>query len=146
MKKPMIVLIISVIFLTCSMFWVVYKNKEPKGNITNDMDVNYVDTNFEIELYDEFDSSNVNLTAKAKYIGNDEIIKQPEIKLDITCSYVYEDAKELFTDIVTDSIVMNKEENIYIGSKQLELNRDEIESYSCFYKIVEVNGSYIKKN
>ena len=134
MRKSVIVLIISILFLGFSMFWVLTKNNTNKTNDINDID-----------LYDEINPNVIELTAKANYIGTDEILKEPEITLEVKCSYVYNDANEVYTDTVNGEMVLTKNDAIYEGKLDLEITRDSIESYSCYYKIKEVSGSYSSK-
>lgn len=145
MRKSVIVLIISILFLGFSMFWVLTKSNTNKINDINDMTVEYVDSHFEIDLYDEINPNVIELTAKANYIGTDEILKEPEITLEVKCSYVYNDANEVYTDTVNGEMVLTKNDAIYEGKLDLEITRDSIESYSCYYKIKEVSGSYSSK-
>ena len=51
--------------------------------MTIEMMIEYVDTNYEIDLYDEQTDSGAKLELSAKYIGNDEIITEPEISMNI---------------------------------------------------------------
>jgi hypothetical protein len=145
MRKSVIVLIISILFLGFSMFWVVTKSNTNKTNDINDMTVEYVDSHFEIDLYDEINPNVIALTDKVNYIGTDEILKEPEITLEVKCSYVYNDANEVYTDTVNGEMVLTKNDAIYEGKLDLEITRDSIESYSCYYKIKEVSGSYSSK-
>lgn len=144
MKKSMIALIISVVFLTICMFLVVKTNKQKENTVLNDMTVEYVDTNYEIDLYDSIDKNKILLEAKAKYIGNDEIKENPKVTIQINCSYVYEDAAQKFTDLLTDDLILNNSDKGIYGELALEIERDSVDSYSCSYKVVETSGKYLK--
>jgi len=145
MKKSTTALIISIIFLACSILFVIVKNATGKSiTTTNDMTIKYVSANFDIDLFDEFNENNIELTAKANYIGNDKIVNEPKIVLDIKCSYVYEDANELFDDLLEDEMILTKDDTTYNGKLSFEIKRDNIDSISCYYKIKDVFGNYSK--
>lgn len=144
MKKSIIALIISILFLVCSIFFVVYRNVNKKQEkLLNEMTVDFVETNYEIDLFDEQQNSKINLNAKAEYIGNKEIAEQPEIKLQIACVYLYEDVGQIYTDRIVNDMLLKFNEDKLVGNLVLDLKRDSIDSYSCSYKIVEVNGKYL---
>ena len=92
------------LFLVLSMSFVIYKNysggagKSSKGSI-KEMTIEYVDTNYEIDLYDEQTDSGAKLELSAKYIGSDEIVEEPIINMNVDCYYVYEDAGDVYTDM-----------------------------------------------
>lgn len=146
-KVPMIVLVISLIFLTCSMFFVVYSNNISKKaeSISNKLTNEYVENNFEIDLYDEKNEDNIELELSAKYIGNDTINENIEIKMNVNCYYVYIDGEETFTNMENGTFTLKKDDNKYVADGTINLGRTDIDSYSCSYKVFEVSGDFVEK-
>ena len=58
MKKPMIILVVSLCFLVGAMFYVIKTNKPLEKEIA--MDVEYINNNYELDLYEEKVDNNVN--------------------------------------------------------------------------------------
>ena len=108
-------------------------NVEQKG-IRMDLLVDIVDCNKE--------KKSINFYVTGKYIGNDKIIDYPNIKLRVKCSYTYEDVNQEYTDMVVKDVLVTKKKDDYVGEDTVDIKRDVINSYSCFYEIVEVDGSY----
>lgn len=140
MKKPMIVLVISLCFLVGSIFYVIKSEKpEIKQNV---MDVEYVLNNYEIDLYEEKNDNTIELSVSAKYIGNDEIKNDPEITLLVSCLYTYTDANETYTDILNDKLILKKTDNLLRGNMVFTLNHEVLDGYSCSYQVENVSASY----
>lgn len=140
MKKPMIVLVISLCFLVGCIFYVVKSNNDKV--IENSMNVEYVIDNYEIDLYEEKIDNTIELFVTAKYIGNDEIINDPEITLLVSCLYTYTDANEPYTDVLTDELTLKKEGEFLRGTLVFDLNQDVLDGHSCSYEVDSVKGSY----
>lgn len=140
MKKTIIIFIISVLFLIGSLFYITF-NKQEKI-VVNDMDINYVTSNFEIELFDERIEDEIILNGKGKYIGNEKISDDTEIKLFINCLYNYTDADIPYTNVISDNILLKKTDTELVGSLKLDIERDDINYYSCAYKIIDVSGTF----
>ena len=142
MKRKIIISIISLIFISILMF-LIFGNKFINKEVnSNKMTIDYVNKNFEIDLYDVKEKNSINFYATGKYIGNDKIIDYPNIKLRVKCSYTYEDVNQEYTDMVVKDVLVTKKKDDYVGEDTVDIKRDVINSYSCFYEIVEVNGSY----
>lgn len=146
-KTQLIIFIISMLFLILSMSFVIYKNfsggsnKVSKGS-TQEMTIDYIDTNYEINLFDEKSDNGVKLELSAKYIGNDEIITEPEISMNIDCYYVYQDAGDVYTDMKTANINIVYEDGKYKGESSLDFGRSDLETYNCAYKVTKTIGKY----
>lgn len=142
MKRKIIISIISLIFISVLMF-LIFGNKFINKEVnSNKMTIDYVNKNFEIDLYDVKEKNSINFYATGKYIGNDKIIDYPNIKLRVKCSYIYEDVNQEYIDIVVKDVLVTKKKDDYVGEDTVDIKRDVISSYSCFYEIVEVSGSY----
>lgn len=141
MKKTIFAIIISILFLIGSIFYIILNNKQD-NIVVNDMDINYVTSNFEIELYDEKVGNEIILTSKGKYIGNEKISNDVEIKLFINCLYNYTDADIPYTNVISDNITLKNIDNEFKGSLNLNIERDDINYYSCAYKIIDVSGKF----
>lgn len=142
MKRKIFISIISLIFISVLMF-LIFGNKFINKEVnSNKMTIDYVNKNFEIDLYDVKEKNSINFYATGKYIGNDKIIDYPNIKLRVKCSYTYEDVNQEYTDIVVKDVLVTKKKDDYVGEDTVDIKRDVINSYSCFYEIVEVDGSY----
>lgn len=142
MKRKIIISIISLIFISILMF-LIFGNKFINKEVnSNKMTIDYVNKNFEIDLYDVKGKNKINFYATGKYIGNDKIIDYPNIKLRVKCSYTYEDVNQEYTDMVVKDVLVTKKKDDYVGEDTVDIKRDVINSYSCFYEIVEVDGSY----
>lgn len=146
-KVQLIVFIISMLFLVFSMGFVIYKNfgieskKATNHNIKN-MTNEYIETNYEINLYDEKVGDNVKLNFIATYIGNDEIVKEPLINMDVDCYYVYKDANDIYTDMKKANINIIYKDGKYKGESNIDFGRSNIESYNCAYNIIKTTGQY----
>lgn len=142
MKRKIIISIISLIFISVLMF-LIFGNKFINKEVNlNKITIDYVNKNFEIDLYDVKEKNSINFYATGKYIGNDKIIDYPNIKLRVKCSYTYEDVNQEYTDMVVKDVLVTKKKDNYVGEDTVDIKRDVINSYSCFYEIVEVDGSY----
>ena len=144
MKKSVIVLIISIVFLIISMLLVITKRFN-KYTITNEMTSDYITTNYNIDMFDEVNKNKIDLNVKAKYIGIDKIVEDPVITLSVICNYEYEDADELYDNELSDVIILQKNNDLYEGNVHFEVDRDSIESYSCYYLVSDVSGKYKSK-
>jgi len=148
LKTKITILGLSLVLLIVSGFIFLVNYNEKNNNTKTDnneivaMDVEYVENNFEIELSDEFKDGMVTVDVKATYIGDDKIVEEPTIKVNIDCLYVYNDAEELFTDVAYSDLELTKVDNEYVASKKITLAKSEIESLSCNYFVVETTGSY----
>ena len=109
MKKSLIALIISIIFLGTCLVLVLFSNKKVNSI---PMDVTYVKDNFVINLSDNIETDSITLTGQADYVGEDEILENPEIKLGVSCFYTYEDNNEEFTNLLDEDIVKAHEDGI----------------------------------
>lgn len=149
-KAQTIIFIISMLFLVLSMSFVIYKNysggagKSSKGSI-KEMTIEYVDTNYEIDLYDEQTDSGAKLELSAKYIGSDEIVEEPTINMNVDCYYVYEDAGDVYTDMKNANINIVYKDGKYKGESNIDFGRSSLESYNCAYKITKTTGQYKEK-
>ena len=142
MKRKIIIFVTFLIFIVVLMF-LIFGNKFLNKDVnSNKMTIDYVNTNFEIDLYDTKEKNSITFYATGKYIGNDKIIDYPNIKLRVKCSYTYEDVNQEYTDMVAKDVIVTKKKDNYIGEDTVDIKRDTINSYSCFYEIVEVSGSY----
>lgn len=142
MKKSLIALIISIIFLGTCLVLVLFSNKKVNSI---PMDVTYVKDNFVINLSDNIETDSITLTGEADYVGEDEILENPEIKLGVSCFYTYEDNNEEFTNLLDEDIVLKYENDTYKGVIVFPITQNDIKDYSCAYSIVDVTGSYVKK-
>lgn len=141
MKKSLIALIISIVFLGTCLVLVLFSNKKVNSI---PMDVPFVKDNFVINLSDNIEKEFITLTGEAKYIGEAEIVENPEIKIGVSCFYTYEDNNEEFTNILDEDIVLKYDNNSYKGVISIPITQNEITDYSCSYSIVDVIGSYVK--
>lgn len=141
MKKSLIALIISIVFLGTCLVLVLFSNKKVNSI---PMDVPFVKDNFVINLSDNIEKDFITLTGEAKYIGEAEIVENPEIKIGVSCFYTYEDNNEEFTNILDEDIVLKYDNNSYKGVISFPITQNEITDYSCSYSIVDVIGSYVK--
>ncbi len=141
MKKSLIALIISIVFLGTCLVLVLFSNKKVNSI---PMDVPFVKDNFVINLSDNIEKEFITLTGEAKYIGEAEIVENPEIKIGVSCFYTYEDNNEEFTNILDEDIVLKYDNNSYKGVISFPITQNEIIDYSCSYSIVDVIGSYVK--
>lgn len=147
MKKPMIVLVLALIFLVGSIAFVIYGNKDKYEDSTiKNMDIEYVNTNFEIDMYDEKSKENITLELSAKYIGSDEIKEEPKISTTVNCYYTYIDAEESYSDMIYQDVLLEKDgkNNKYKGKTVIDIGRTDIESYSCSYRVLDTSGKYIE--
>lgn len=141
MKKSLIALIISIVFLCICLVAVIFSKNEIDST---PMDIFYVKDNFNINLTDSIESDSIVLTGTADYLGEDKILNNTEIKLGVSCFYTYEDNGEEFTDILDDDIILKYENDSYKGTIIFPIVQNTIKDYSCSYSIVDVNGSYVK--
>lgn len=147
MKKPMIVLVLALIFLVGSIAFVIYGNKDKYEDSTiKNMDIEYVNTNFEMDMYDEKSKENITLELSAKYIGSDEIKEEPKISTTVNCYYTYIDADESYSDMIYQDVLLEKDgkNNKYKGKTVIDIGRTDIESYSCSYRVLDTSGKYIE--
>ena len=143
-KKPMIILAISLCILIAVIFLVVNINKNKKDIIK--MDTNYINTNYEIDLFADKKENNLELYSVGKYLGSDKFAEDPKIKITVNCMYTYTDADEQYTDMLSEDIVLTKDDSNYNGKANINLNRNEVDGYSCYYIIKDTTGSYFKKD
>lgn len=143
MKKSMIILVVSLCFLVACMFYVVHDNKKEK--VAESMDIDYINENYEIDLYEELKEDKLDFYVSGKYVGDDEIVDKPDITLSVNCLYVYTDADETFTDMLTKDVALNSTGNLLSGETSIELKRDVLDDYNCSYKVEKVNGKYLEK-
>ncbi len=144
-KAPLIILIVSLIFLTLCMFYVVHNSKTRKllnNEDIKDMTIQYIDKNFDIDLYDEETDEGVKLLLTADYIGSDVIKEQPVINMNVSCYYVYKDAGNTYTDMKNENINIVYEDEKYKGESTIDFGRSDLENYSCTFKVAETSGKY----
>lgn len=141
-KKPMIILVTALCILVVVIFLVVSMNKK---DIIK-MDTNYINTNYEIDLFADKKENNLELYFVGKYIGTDKFAEEPKIKITVNCMYTYTDADEQYTDILSEDIVLTKDDTNYNGKANINLNRNEVDGYSCYYIIKDTTGSYFKED
>lgn len=143
MKKPMIILVVSLCFLVGAMFYVIKTNKPLEKEIA--MDVEYINNNYELDLYEEKVDNNLELFVNGKYIGKDEVVTNPEITLNINCLYVYTDADESYTDVLEDKLVLKHSGSSLKGELTFNLKQEVLDGYSCSYNVDSTTGNYIVK-
>lgn len=143
MKKPMIILVVSLCFLVGAMFYVIKTNKPIEKEIA--MDVEYINNNYELDLYEEKVDNNLELFVNGKYIGKDEVVTNPEITLNINCLYVYTDADESYTDVLEDKLVLKQSGSSLKGELTFDLKQEVLDGYSCSYNVDSTTGNYIVK-
>jgi len=143
MKKPMIILVVSLCFLVGAMFYVIKTNKPLEKEIA--MDVEYINNNYELDLYEEKVDNNLELFVNGKYIGKDEVVTNPEITLNINCLYVYTDADESYTDVLEDKLVLKQSGSSLKGELTFNLKQEVLDGYSCSYNVDSTTGNYIVK-
>ena len=143
MKKPMIILVVSLCFLVGAMFYVIKTNKPIEKEIA--MDVEYINNNYELDLYEEKVDNNLELFVNGKYIGKDEVVTNPEITLNINCLYVYTDADESYTDVLEDKLVLKQSGSSLKGELTFNLKQEVLDGYSCSYNVDSTTGNYIVK-
>lgn len=143
MKKTMIILVVSICFLVGSMFYVINTKKTLGTEVA--MNVEYIDNNYELDLYEELVDNKLELFMNGKYIGNDEVKTIPEITLDIKCLYVYTDADESYTDLLEDSLILKEDGSSLKGELVFNLKQEVLDGYSCSYSINDTSGTYITK-
>ena len=139
MKKIIIPIIIIVI---CSIVFVITMSITPLKRYAINKD--YIEQNYEIDLYQEDRNNSLNLYGEAKYIGNDTIIEEPTINLEITCNYVYFEDDTEKIDTIKNKIILNKNGKMHFGKTSIQLNHTEASDYRCLYKISNVTGFYAK--
>ena len=143
MKKKVIILGFAICLLLFAIVNVKKANKEPLNFL--DMDVDYINTNYDLNLFEERIDNNLELTINGMYIGNDIIVEYPEITLKIECLYEYTDFNETFTDRIDDEIILI-DDGVYLDEKVVfALNQNILDSYSCFYNVVNAKGKYLEK-
>jgi len=143
MKKPMIILVVSLCFLVGAIFYVIKTNKPLEKEIA--MDVEYINNNYELDLYEEKVDNNLELFVNGKYIGKDEVVTNPEITLNINCLYVYTDADESYTDVLEDKLVLKQSGSSLKGELTFNLKQEVLDGYSCSYNVDSTTGNYIVK-
>lgn len=143
MKKPMIILVVSLCFLVGAMFYVIKTNKPLEKEIA--MDVEYINNNYELDLYEEKVDNNLELFVNGKYIGKDEVVTNPEITLNINCLYVYTDADESYTDVLEDKLLLKQSGSSLKGELTFNLKQEVLDGYSCSYNVDSTTGNYIVK-
>lgn len=143
MKKPMVILVVSLCFLVGAMFYVIKTNKPLEKEIA--MDVEYINNNYELDLYEEKVDNNLELFINGKYIGKDEVVTDPEITLNINCLYVYTDADESYTDVLEDKLVLKQSGSSLKGELTFNLKQEVLDGYSCSYNVDGTTGNYIVK-
>lgn len=143
MKKPMIILVVSLCFLVGAMFYVIKTNKPLEKEVA--MDVEYINNNYELDLYEEKVDNNLELFVNGKYIGKDEVVTNPEITLNINCLYVYTDADESYTDVLEDKLVLKQSGSSLKGELTFNLKQEVLDGYSCSYNVDSTTGNYIVK-
>jgi len=143
MKKPMIILVVSLCFLVGAMFYVIKTNKPIEKEIA--MDIEYINNNYELDLYEEKVDNNLELFVNGKYIGKDEVVTNPEITLNINCLYVYTDADESYTDVLEDKLVLKQSGSSLKGELTFNLKQEVLDGYSCSYNVDSTTGNYIVK-
>ena len=141
MKKSLIALIISILFLGICLVLILFSNKKVNSIA---MDVPFVKDNFIINLSDNVEKESITLTGEAQYIGELEIVENPEIKLGISCFYTYEDNNEEFTNLLDEDLVLKYDKDTYKGVISFPITQNTITDYSCSYSIIDVVGSYVK--
>lgn len=142
MKKSIIVLSISLVFLVGCIIFVMLGNVTRKEQIK--LNQEYVNTQFELNLYDERIDNVINLYGSAKYIGSDTLEDNISMTMDVACIYTYTDANNEYTDILEDKMTLSEIHSEYTGKLSFELKQENIDGYSCTYTISDVKGSYLK--
>ena len=135
-------LVIAILIIISSL--IKMNNRKENYNILN-MDINYINDNFDILLYDEKDIDGIKLEVEANYLGKDKIVEQPKINMNVSCYYMYEEVEEEYTDLKSNDIELNYVNGKYVGQSKIDLVNDNLKSYSCSYQIVNTTGKYINK-
>ena len=142
MKKSVIAFIISLILLVISIILVLVNNNS-KETITL-MNKEYIENNFEINLFEDNDEGKIVLYSEGYYLGKDKIVVEPTILLDIKCIYSYYDAKQLYTNQLIGEMKLEKENDIYYGTTSFEIDK-EINNYACSYEVIDSTGKYVSE-
>lgn len=140
MKKSITFLIISVCFLIGCVVWVML-SKNDDFNLRK-IDEDFIKENYEINLFENREEDKLSLNAEAKYIGNYEVIKNLEIKLNINCVYTYLIDKEVHSDVITEEMILKENDGVLTGNIDLTQSDKVLTTYSCSYDILEAKGEY----
>ena len=140
MKKSITFLIISICFLIGCIVWVLL-SKNDDFNLRK-IDEDFIKENYEINLFEDRTDENLKLNAEARYIGNYEVIKNLELKLNINCVYTYLINEEVHSDAVVEEMILIENDKILTGSIELNTSDKILNSYSCSYNVLEAKGEY----